>query len=402
VKGAAWQERRAGAFGLGRAVAPRSLPWLRVDWHILALALSLLGLGILFVSGMADADELNQRNDISLSSHLRKVAVALPALLIGMSVRARWLRRNAGLVFGVCVVLLLLVPLIGEERNNARRWIPLPGGVFDLQPSELAKYGYVLAMAGLLYARRMQRLDDWVRAGLLTALPMALVMAQPDLGTALTLVPVSVGMVWLAGGRAGDIARIALAGGLLAVLAWQMEWIKPYQMQRIETWMESWAPEDLIEGRNGPAFHAYHARTPIGNGYWWGKGLGHGVANEAAHLPERESDSIFAVVAEEAGFVGTSGILLLYALMIVLLLQSASEVRERFSRLAVGGIALVFASHFVVHVGVNLGLVPLTGLPLPFFSTGGSSLLASFLGLGLALGLAAQSEPTLDGDAFRD
>lgn len=401
MKGAAWQERRGGAFGLGRAVAPASMPWLRVDWHILAVALSLLGLGMLFVAGMAEADGENGRNDVSLAGHLRKVAVALPALLVGLCVRARWLRRNAGLVFGACVILLLLVPVIGEERNNARRWIPLPVG-FDLQPSELAKFGYVLAMASLLYARRMKHLGDWVRAGLLTALPMVLVMAQPDLGTALTLVPVSVGMVWLAGGRAGVLLRIALVGALAAVLAWQLEWIKPYQVQRVETWLESWDHQQLIDGRNGPAFHAYHARTPIGNGSWFGRGLGNGVANEAGHLPERESDSIFAVVAEEAGFVGTSGILLLYCLMIVLLLQSASEVRERFSRLAVGGIALVFASHFVIHVAVNLGLVPLTGLPLPLFSTGGSSLLASFLGLGLALGLAAQSEPTLDGDAFRD
>lgn len=402
MKGAAWQERRGGAFDLGRAVAPRSLPWLRVDWHILAVALSLLGLGLLFVSGMSDADLEYQRDDVSFAGHLRKVAVAFPALLLGLCVRARWLRRNAALVFAGCVLLLLLVPLIGEERNNARRWISLPGGLFDLQPSELAKYGFVLAMASLLYARRMQHFGDWVRAGLLCALPMALVMAQPDLGTALTLVPVSVGMIWLAGGSARAMLRVLGLGALVAALAWQFEWIKPYQLQRVETWLESWDPEDLIEARNGPAFHSYHARAPIGNGHWFGRGLGNGVANEAAHLPERDCDSIIAVVAEEAGFVGTSGILLLYALMIVLLMQSASEVRERFSRLAVGGIALVFASHFVVHVSVNLGLMPLTGLTLPLFSTGGSSLLASFFGLGLALGLSAQSEPTLDGDAFRD
>lgn len=402
MKGAAWQDRRGGAFDLGRAVAVRGLPWLRVDWHILALALSLLGLGLLFVSGMSEADLEYQRDDVDFGSHLRKVAVAFPALLVGLCLRARWLRRNAGLVFGACVVLLLLVPVIGEERNNARRWIPMPGGIFDLQPSELAKYGFVLAMASLLYARRMRALGDWVRAGLLSALPMALVMAQPDLGTALTLVPVSVGMIWLAGGSAKAIARLGAAVALVGALAWHFEWIRPYQMQRVDTWLESWDPEQLIEGRNGPAFHAYHARVPIGNGHWFGRGLGQGSANAAAHLPERESDSIFAVVAEEAGFVGTSGILLLYALMIVLLMHSASEVRERFSRLAVGGIALVFASHFVIHVGVNLGLFPLTGLTLPMFSTGGSSLLASFFGLGLALGLSAQSEPALDGDAFRE
>jgi rod shape determining protein RodA len=402
VKGAAWQPRRGGAFSLGGAVAPGRMPWLRVDWHILLVALCLLGLGMLFVYGMSAADYENDRTDVSFAGHVKKVLVALPALFLGMCVRARWLRRNAWLVFAGCVVLLLLVPILGEERNNARRWIPLPGGFFDLQPSELAKLGFVLAMAQLLYKRRMHQMDDWLRAGALTLLPMALVFLQPDLGTALTFVPVALGMIHLAGARPGAIARVVGLGILTATLVWQLELVRPYQLQRIETWTESWQPQDLIEGRNGPAFHSFHARVGIGNGSWFGQGLGEGVANAAAHLPERESDSIIAVIAEEAGFVGTTGILLLYGMMIVLILQSASEVRERFSRLAVGGIALLFAAHFFIHVGVNLGLLPLTGLTLPLFSTGGSSLLASFLGLGLALGLAAQSEPTLDEDAFRD
>jgi len=400
VRGAAglrWRSR----LGLERAVDPSRLPWMRVDWHVLLIALVLLSIGMLFVKGMADADLRYDRGEIVFESHLKKVAVALPALLLGLSVRARWLRRNAWLVFAACVILLLLVPLLGEERNNARRWIPLPGG-FDLQPSELAKLGFVIAMARLLYTRRMQRTGDWLRAGALALLPMGLVMAQPDLGTALTLAPVAAGMVYLAGASGRTIVKLAAAGLVAGWLAVQLELVRPYQLQRVETWTESWAAEDLILARNGPAFHVYHARVAIGNGGLLGRGLGGGVANQAAHLPERESDSIFAVVAEESGFVGTGGILVLYALMIVLLLQSASAVRERFSRLVVGGLALVFAAHFTVNVGVNLGLLPLTGLPLPLFSTGGSSLLASFLALGLALGLAAQSEPTLDQDAFRD
>ena len=131
-------------------------------------------------------------------------------------------------------------------------------------------------------------------------------------------------------------------------------------------------------------------------------GLGEGVANEAAILPERDSDSVFAVIAEESGFLGTTGLLLLYALMIVLILSSAASIRERFSRLVVCGIGLYFAAHFFVNVGVNLGLIPMTGLTLPLFSTGGSSMFVTFLALGLALGLAAQREATLDEDAFRD
>lgn len=400
MKGAAWHPRR-GRFSLERAVNLSRLPWLRVDWHILLIALSLLALGLMFVKGMADADERFDRNDVVFRSHVTKVLIAFPALLAAMSVRARWLRNNAWLAFGACIALLLLVPVLGQERNGARRWIPLPGG-FDLQPSELAKLGFAIAMARLLYTRRMDRAEDWVRACALAATPMILVMAQPDLGTALTLVPVAAGMVYLAGASGRSIVKLALASGVVAWLALQVGVVRPYQLQRIETWRESWAATDLILSRNGPAFHAYHNRVSIGNGGLFGQGLGQGVANQAAHLPERDCDSIFSVVAEEAGFLGASGILALYTLLIVLLLHSASGVRERFSRLVVGGVALIFASHLTVNVGVNLGLLPLTGLPLPLFSTGGSSLLATFAALGLALGLAAQSEPTFDEDAFRD
>jgi rod shape determining protein RodA len=400
VKGAAWHPRR-GRFNLERALDPARLPWLRVDWHILLIALSLLAIGLMFVKGMADADERFDRSDIVFQSHLTKVLIALPALFAALCVRARWLRNNAWLAFGVCIVLLLLVPVLGQERNNARRWIPLPGG-FDLQPSELAKLGFAIAMARLLYTRRMKDAQDWLRAGALLAVPMGLVMVQPDLGTALTLVPVAAGMIYLAGASGRSIVKLALAAAAVSWLAVQLDLVRPYQLQRIQTWRESWAATDLILARNGPAFHAYHNRVSIGNGGLLGQGLGQGVANQAAHLPERDCDSIFSVVAEEAGFLGASGILALYTLLIVLLLHSASGVRERFSRLVVGGIALIFASHLVVNVGVNLGLMPLTGLPLPLFSTGGSSLLASFAALGLALGLAAQSEPTFDEDAFRD
>ena len=125
------------------------------------------------------------------------------------------------------------------------------------------------------------------------------------------------------------------------------------------------------------------------------------MANEAGHLPERESDSIFAVIAEEGGFFGATALVFLYVGLASMLLLAAGRTRERFSRLVVGGVALYFAAHFFIHVGVNIGLVPMTGLTLPLVSTGGSSLLTSFLALGLALGLSARYEPSLDRDAFR-
>ncbi|MCC7012582.1 MAG: rod shape-determining protein RodA [Planctomycetes bacterium] len=387
---------------LERALTFRHVNWLRVDWHVLLVALALLAFGLFFVHHMdlADRELGRDQNEIDFGVHLQKVLLTLPALLAGLLIRPRWLRRNAWAVYVASLWLLLLVPVFGSERNNAKRWIQLPIG-FDLQPSELAKLGLIVALARVLYTCRLTRWSDWTRPAVVTLIPMALVALQPDLGTAMTIVPVAVGMFYAAGAPAKRIFGIVATVLVVFVLAYQFELIRDYQIERVRTWLSSMSPEHLKEGKTGAAFHTYHARVAIGNGGWFGRGLGRGVANEAGHLPERESDSIFAVIAEEAGFFGTAGLLLLYALLIVLILSSASSIRERFSRLVVCGIGLYFAAHFFVNVGVNMGLIPMTGLTLPLFSTGGSSMLVTFGALGLALGLAAQREATLDEDAFR-
>jgi len=402
MKGAAWYPVTRRRFHLERAFRVTHLFGLALDWHVLLLALGLLGTGLWFVHGMELADISFDRAEINFEGHLKKVVLVLPALVAGLLVRPRWLRKNAYAFYLFALALLLLVPLIGEERNNARRWIPLPLIGFDLQPSELAKLGLILALARALYRARLKRWSEWGLPALLALVPMGLVVMQPDLGTAMTIVPVTLGMFYVAGASARRIAALLGVGILAAVAAFQFELVRDYQLQRIDTWLETIEPEQLIAGRNGPAFHTYHARVSIGNGGLWGTGVGRGVANEAGHLPERDSDSIFAVMAEEAGLVRTALLLLVYAALIVAILARASTIRERFTRLVVGGIGLYLAAHVFINVSVNLGLLPMTGLTLPLFSTGGSSLLVSLFAIGLAVGLAAQREATLDGDAFRD
>jgi rod shape determining protein RodA len=373
--------------------------WFDLGWHVLAVALALLGLGLVFLKAMAGA-EGGDGPPLDFDKHLVKVALSLPMLALGLCLRPRFLRRRAYVIYGACLVLLALLPVIGVERNNARSWIELP--FFDLQPSELAKLGLILALARALYRNRLARVEQWGLPLLLALVPMALVAMQPDLGTALTIVPVTLGMLYLAGARASVLLRFIGAAALGAFLAVHFEiGVRDYQMQRIDTWLESFEPEALIEGRNGPAFHAYHGHVAIGNGGFLGTGLGRGVANRTGYLPERDSDSIFAVIAEEAGWLGASSIVFLYALLVVLVLSSASGIRDRFARLVVGGIGLYLGAHLFIHVGVNLGLLPMTGLTLPLFSTGGSSLLVTLLALGIALGLAAHHEPSLDQDSFR-
>ncbi len=386
-------------FSPRRFFSTRHVRWVEVDWHILLIAIVLLGFGIAFVNSMALADAGAMREGVSFESHAKKVMITLPLILAGMLLRPGWLARNARWIYAASLALLLLVFAVGDVRNGAQRWIQLP--MFDLQPSELAKLGVILMLAKLLERNRLERVRHWRAPVLAVLVPMGMVALQPDLGTALTLVPLSLGMLYLAGARASILLTILCGCAAAGFVAVEGHLFHAYQIKRVETWLDSFEAADLVEQRNRAGFHTYHARTAIGNGGWLGRGLGEGVANATGHLPERDSDSIFAVVAEETGFLGVAGILGLYFLLILLLMASAMGMRDRFSRLVVGGVALYFASHVCIHAAVNLGLLPMTGLTLPLFSTGGSSLLTTFLGLGIALGLASQHEMQLDQDAFR-
>lgn len=397
-----YRTRRAARRGW-RMLLPE-IAWARFDWLIFALALTLLGTGIAFVSAAFGANVDFRRGDLAGSNpfvkHLKTIAISIPVFLAGLYLRPSWLRRNAYLLYAAGLGLLALVPFIGIDLNNARRWLATPVG-FNLQPSEPMKILLILVLARALYRNRLRALSDWVRPCALAVVPMMMVAAQPDLGTSLTIPPVILGMLYLAGARGRTILGLVFAGATLAFLAWSGGLIKDYQLRRIDTWIETLEPEELIRERNAAAFHAYNARVAIGNGGLRGEGLGQGIANRAGHLPEKESDSIWAVIAEELGLFGSGALLLAYSLFAILILRAAGELRDRYSRLVVGGIGIYFAAHGFIHVGVNIGLLPMTGLTLPLFSTGGSSILASFGALGLALGLTARRALALDEDAFR-
>ena len=390
-----WDGQRPASGLRAALVRPR---WSQIDWSVLLVASGILAIGMAFLYAISSSDA--EVEPISFTGHLRKLSVALPALVKGILVRPRWLRRHAYVVYALSVALLLAVPVIGDMRNGARRWIELPWIGFDLQPSELAKIALVIALARAFYRNRLQRMEDWVLPAALALVPMALVVQQPDLGTALSITPITLGMAYLAGARGRTIAGLLLTGGLLLGLAWHFDWIKSYQRERVDTWIQAFDTDALIADRKGASFHAYLAHVTIGSGGWRGAGLGQGIANETGWLPERESDSIFAVIAEEKGFLGACGLLFVYLVLIGLILRRAGRIRERFSRLVVGGVALLLASHVFMHCGVMTGLLPLTGLTLPLISTGGSALLASLTALGLALGFGTHHEPALDSDSF--
>lgn len=376
----------------------------RFDWIVFALGLFLLGTGLMFVRACFDANLDFRRPDFSAASqfsgHLEIVLISTPVFLAGLYMRPGWLRNQSYLIYGAGIFLLSLVPFIGIELNNAKRWLETPVG-FNLQPSELMKIALVLALARALYRNRLQTFKSWIIPSCIALLPMGMIMRQPDLGTSLTLIPITLGMFYLAGARMRIIGGLCLLVAGLSFVSWQAGLVKDYQLRRIDTWSRVFDPEVLISERNAAAFHTYHARVAIGNGGRNGSGIGQGIANRAGHLPAKESDSIWSVVAEELGLINSGAVLFAYALFAMLLLRGAGELRDRYSRLVVGGVGLYFGAHFFIHLGVNTGLLPMTGLTLPLFSTGGSSMIASFGALGIALGLSARRVAALDADAFR-
>ncbi|MDP6369288.1 MAG: FtsW/RodA/SpoVE family cell cycle protein, partial [Planctomycetota bacterium] len=217
--------------------SPRRLRWGEVAWHTLLVALVLVSVGLIFIHAMAGSEAALRLSDVSFQSHLRKLLISVPMVLVGLLVDPRWLKRNAPLIYGLTICLLLLVPLIGEERNSARRWIDL--GLLDLQPSEIAKLGLIVVLARVLARNRLRNLRSYLVPSICVALPVCLVFLQPDLGTALAILPVAAGLFHVAGASGRVMGRLAFIALAIFVAAWQFQWVEDYQLRRIDTWVAS-------------------------------------------------------------------------------------------------------------------------------------------------------------------
>jgi rod shape determining protein RodA len=316
-------------------------------------------------------------------------------------------RRLAWPAYALAVLLLLGLPLFAPEINGARRWYPLPG--FSIQPSEFAKLAVVLALASLLRFKDTARTFDGIVLPLIVvSVPAVLILRQPDLGSSLVFVPILLAMSYCAGAPARSLLVLcgfALVGAVVA----SFTMLHGYQRQRIDVWWEHWGWSDADTVRDpsvrarilGAGYQPWQALIAMGSGGALGFGIGRGPQNRYDFLPYRSEDYVFAVVGEEAGFVGCLGLLLVYAALVLGLLHTAFRSRERFGRLLCVGIAAWLGSQVLVHAAVCGWLVPATGLPMPFLSYGGSSLLTVSVGVALCLNVGARREPVLAGDGFR-
>jgi rod shape determining protein RodA len=285
--------------------------------------------------------------------------------------------------YGISLVTLVAVILVGTKVMGARRWINLGGGI-HFQPSEWVKLVLILAVARYFWSLAGGDLS-WKEIGKVFALvgvPMLLVLKQPDLGTALTYLPILVVGLFLGGIRIRQVAILLLGFSILAGGAWMSgKRLKPYQMARLTS---------FINPDNDPKGTGYQIRQSliaVGSGGLWGKGTNQGTQTQGDFLPIPYTDFIFAAFCEEHGFIGGMGILLLYFLILMRLIENAQQAPDRPGTFIVMGVAGVMLFQIVVNIGMVVGLMPVTGIPLPLMSYGGSSILFTFLALGIVMNI---------------
>jgi cell division protein FtsW len=317
------------------------------------------------------------------------VVIGLPALLVGARLPVKAYRMLAYPLMFVSIVLLfaVLVPGVGQNVSGATRWIALPGGM-QLQPSEPAKLALVLWGADLL-TRKEKLLADSKHL-LVPLLPVALllaglVMVEPDMGTTIVLILVLLALLFTAGAQLGLFAKLGLSlGGLAGLLAIA----EPYRMQRLVGFRDPCAKQHALS----VGYQACQGLYAISSGGWFGVGLG-GSREKFGYLPNTYTDYIFAIIGEELGLLGTLLVLALFGLLAYAAVRIAQRCPDRFSQLATAGVAAWLLGQALVNMGAVVGLLPITGIPLPLVSFGGSALVPTMFAIGMLISFARQ-EPT--------
>jgi rod shape determining protein RodA len=285
-------------------------------------------------------------------------------------------------VYAVGVVLLTLVFILGREIRGSSRWIYL--GSYSFQPSEFMKIFLVVALAKYLHddpKSEGRTLKDLVAPAIIAGVPTALVLLQPDLGTALILVLVFLSICALMRVQMRSLLWLGAAGSILAMVFWGYG-LRGYQNNRIEAWLN---PNENILGYN---WDPHQARIAVGNGGWFGQGFMKGSQNQFMFLHEQHSDFPFPVFAEEWGFVGSLALVTLYGLLVLWCLRVASMAKDRFGAVLAVGVGSIVFWHAVFNLGMATGLLPIVGVTLPLFSYGGSSVMTVLLGVGLVMNVS--------------
>jgi rod shape determining protein RodA len=342
------------------------------DWLLLIFVLLICGLGVMEIHSATVHTKFAGAHIKQIYWIIGGIAGMFAVSLLNYQLlldRVHW-------IYLAAIASLMVVLIFGQKYLGARRWVKMPGGG-HFQPSEWVKLILILAMAKFLADLHQKELSwtDFLKAGAMVGIPMLMVLAQPDLGTALTYMPIAIMGLFLGGVRLKQAMIVILAGALLMPLAWHV--LKPYQRDRLTSFMH---PDADSQGKG---YQVNQSLIAVGSGGIWGSS--EGSQTHLAFLPVPQTDFIFAAFAEEHGFVGALGVLLLYFIVLMRLTQNAQTAPDRAGTFVVMGVVAVLSFHILVNVGMVVGFMPVTGIPLPLMSYGGSSVLFMFLALGIVM-----------------
>jgi len=357
-------------------------PLRHLDPVLIVTAAALGVIGVLMVYSATHQSLLAQSLDPAI--YLKKQFVFLTlgavAAVLAASFDYRFLKVYAGILYIASLVLLVLVRTpLGTTVKGSQRWFQVFG--FQFAPSEVAKLALIVMLAAFISELRSsdRTLEDVYRATALAALPGLLVFLQPDLGTSIVLAAILLGILIVAGARVRHLAVLALTATALMFGAFQLHVVKDYQISRLTGWL------DAENDPSGAGYNKLQSEIAIGSGGLTGRGYLRGPQTNLDFVPEQHTDFIFTVVGEEFGFLGSMVVLFLFGVLIWRAFRIALLSKDAFGTLLAAGVGSMFAIQMFVNVGMTLGIMPITGIPLPFVSYGGSSLITNAIGVGILL-----------------
>jgi rod shape determining protein RodA len=352
----------------------KSLIFRDPDWLLFGLALAIAAIGVVEIYSTTAHSALA----VQCKKQIYWILLGALLALVVSRFDYHMILEQSPWLYVVSVVALTGLLVAGKSVAGTKRWLHLGGGL-TFQVSEMAKLVIILVVAAYFAERRGRYATgvDFLKLGSLAGLPAILVALEPDLGTAMTFFPIVAAGIFLAGIRPRQVVLLCLLGALALPVGWHF--LRPYQRERFMTFVHP------SQDTQGSSYQVTQTKIAIGSGGFWGKGLGNGTQSRLGFIPVSHADAIFAAFAEEQGFVGTLLVLLLYIALLLRLLDGAQMAGDRAGAFLVVGLASVLFFQVAVNTGMMIGFLPITGIPLPLMSQGGSSVLFTFMGLGLAM-----------------
>ncbi|NLM40211.1 MAG: rod shape-determining protein RodA [Firmicutes bacterium] len=372
-------------------IVPRRY-WRNLDWPLILAVLALIAIGmvVIYSASYSQLTSAGLSPFYYVTRQAMGLALGLAANIVIISIDYRAWERWTRLIYFGAIGMLVGILALGTTVFGSQRWFRI--GPLSIQPSELAKLALVITLAKHLENKaNVSGWNIW-RTFAIAAIPAGLIMLQPDLGTSAIFVGLSFVMLYFAG---ADIKKLALCGGALAAAAggaifvslkgW-VSIIKPYQISRLLVFLDPYAD------RNGAGWNIIQSIIAIGSGGFSGKGILSGTQSQLHFLPANHTDFVFSVIAEEFGFIGTLVVLLLYSIMIWRGLRIAMLAKDTYGMLLASGAVSIFFFHLIINVGMTIGMMPITGLPLPFITAGGSTMLTSLMAIGIILNVGLRRQ----------